>query len=108
MVLDCRARLEKANHKLKELKRAGFLQTGVEQRLQSTDFLNANLRSIVTPQGMTWLKADTHELEAVKQQRDQALADSPSPSPSPHPHPNPSPSPHADPDLTLPGAGRCG
>ena len=44
-----------------------------------------------------------HELETVKQQRDQALADSPNPDPNPDPdsNPSPSPSPDPDPDLTL-------
>ena len=46
MVLDCKARLEKANHKLKELKRANFLRRGVD--LQANDFLNANIRDFVT------------------------------------------------------------
>ena len=64
MVLDCKARIEKANHKLKELKRANFLRRGVD--LQAGDFLNASLRQLVTPAGLTLLRAPTEALDRVK------------------------------------------
>ena len=52
--------------KLKELKRAGFLRKGIN--LQAGDFLNASLRQMVTPVGVTWLKASMAQLDAVKKE----------------------------------------
>ena len=63
LVIDSKARLEKANHKLKELKRARFLRESC--KVSSTEFLNASLRSLVTPQGLTWLRASSGDLAKV-------------------------------------------
>ena len=63
LVIDCKARLEKANHKLKELKRARFLRESCQ--VTSTEFLNASLRNLVTPQGLTWLRASSADLAKV-------------------------------------------
>ena len=64
LVLDCRERLKRANDKLKQLKAANFLRKGV--RLQANEYLNVRLRQLVTPQGLTWLRATSSELDGVE------------------------------------------
>ena len=63
LVFDSKLRLEKANHKLKELKLARFLRKNCQ--VSSTGFLNASLRELVTPQGLTWLRATSKDLVTV-------------------------------------------
>ena len=52
--------------KLKELKQANFLRKGIS--LQASDFEHASLRQLVTPAGLTWLKASTAQLDRVKRE----------------------------------------
>ena len=66
IVLDTKTRLVKANHKLKQLKRANFLEKGV--KVTSIDFLNASLRQLVTPAGLSWLRASSSDLQSVTQE----------------------------------------
>ena len=66
LYVDSKARLEKANHKLKELKRAKFLRKSCSTT--SIDFLNASIRQLVTPQGITWLRASASELANLTEQ----------------------------------------
>ena len=64
LVLDCQVRLKRANDKLRQLKAANFLRKGV--KLQANEYANVSLRQLVTPQGMTWLRASSAELDAVE------------------------------------------
>ena len=63
LAIDSKSRLVKANHKLKELKRAKFLR--LSPGITSVDYLNTTLRSFVTPQGITWLRASAAELASM-------------------------------------------